>query len=64
MQRGWTDVVGSALAGSDDFREPQGLVRAGIEGPRHVQDTAASNTLEGFFLFSLIIYVSVTSPLL
>lgn len=60
MQRGETDAGGRALAGSDDFQEPQGSVRAGIETPRYVQSTTASNTLEGSFHFPLIIHVLVT----
>lgn len=57
MQRGETDAGGRALAGSDDFQEPQGSVR-------YVQSTTASNTLEGSFHFPLIIHVLVTPPLL
>lgn len=53
MQRGETDAGGRALAGSDDFQEPQGSVR-------YVQSTTASNTLEGSFHFPLIIHVLVT----
>lgn len=64
MQRGETDAGGRALAGSDNFQEPQSSVRAGIETPRYVQSTTASNTLEGSFHFPLIIHVLVTPPLL
>lgn len=43
------DAGGSALAGSDDFQEPQGSVRAGIKVPRYVQGTITSHALEVFF---------------
>lgn len=51
MQRGWTDVVGSALAGSDDFREPQGLVRAGIKVPGMCKTLQPPTHWKVFFSF-------------
>lgn len=44
-----TDAGEGTFAGSRDFQEPQGSVRAGVEVPKHVQGTAAFNAREGFF---------------